>query len=61
LKLSVILRGGLCPEESLRRFEEEEIFLGDVIAACEKCGLDVPRIPKKNFPFPGGYFLVPHV
>jgi hypothetical protein len=30
----------LCPEESLRRFEEEEIFLADVIAACEKCELD---------------------
>jgi hypothetical protein len=39
LKLCVILRGGLCPEESLRRFEGEEIFLADVIAACEKCGL----------------------
>jgi len=32
----------LCPEESLRRFEEEEIFLGDVIAACEKWGLTLP-------------------
>jgi len=31
----------LCPEESLRRFEEEEIFLADAIAACEKCGLIV--------------------
>src|SRR5258708_10458264 len=39
LKQCVILRGGLCPEESLRRFEEEELFLADVIAACEKCGL----------------------
>jgi hypothetical protein len=40
LKPCVILRGGLCPEESLRRFEEEEIFPADVIAACEKCGLN---------------------
>ena len=39
LKQCVILRGGLCPEESLRRFEGEEIFLADVIAACEKWGL----------------------
>ena len=39
LKQCVILRGGLCPEESLRRFEGEEIFLADIIAACEKCGL----------------------
>ena len=60
LKLSVILRGGLCPEESLRRFEEEEIFLADVIAACEKCGLDVARFPKANSSFPGGYFSAPH-
>jgi hypothetical protein len=30
----------LCPEESLRRFEEE-IFLAEVIAACEKCGLAI--------------------
>jgi len=37
----VILRGGLCPEESLRMVEEEEIFLADVITACEKCGLDI--------------------
>jgi hypothetical protein len=29
----------LCPEESLRRFVGEEIFLADIIAACEKCGL----------------------
>ena len=29
----------MCPEESLRGFEEEEIFLADVIAACEKSGL----------------------
>jgi hypothetical protein len=29
----------LCPEESLCGFEEEEIFLADAIAACEKCGL----------------------
>jgi hypothetical protein len=39
LKHCDILRGGLCPEESLRRFEGEEIFLADVIAACEKWGL----------------------
>jgi len=38
LKQCVILRGGLCPEESLRGFEEEEIFLADIFAAYEKCG-----------------------
>src|SRR6266852_3196516 len=37
LKQCVILRGGLCPEESLCRLEEEDLFLADVIAACEKC------------------------
>ena len=40
LKQCVILRGGGCPEESLRGFEEEEIFQADDIAASEKCGLD---------------------
>jgi len=39
LKPCVILRGGWCPEESLRGFEEEEIFLTDTVAACGKCGL----------------------
>ncbi len=39
LKQCVILRGGLCPEESLRNLEEEKIFLANVIAAFEKCGL----------------------
>ena len=39
LKQGVILRGGLCPEESLRGPEEEELFLADVIAAFEKCGI----------------------
>ena len=33
----------MCPEESLRRFEEEEIFLADFIAACEKCDLGLMR------------------
>ena len=29
----------MCPEESLRNLEEEKIFLANVIAAFEKCGL----------------------
>jgi hypothetical protein len=29
----------LRPEESLCGLEEEELFLADVIAACERCGL----------------------
>jgi len=33
LKPCVILRGDLCPEESLPGFEEEETFLADDIAA----------------------------
>jgi hypothetical protein len=41
LKQCVILRGGLCPEESLRGLEKEGLFLADVIAAYEKCGLTV--------------------
>jgi len=39
LKRCVILRGGLCPEESLRRYKKKGTFLAGVIAACEKCGL----------------------
>jgi hypothetical protein len=39
LRQCVILRGDLCPEESLRSLEEGEVFLADVIAACEKWGL----------------------
>jgi hypothetical protein len=38
-KQYVILRGGLCPEESLRGLENAGLFLADVIAACEKSGL----------------------
>src|SRR4029077_12412067 len=47
LKPGVILRGCLCPEESVRGFEEEEIFLAEVIAACEKCGFS-PRKRKEK-------------
>src|SRR5712692_7289596 len=57
LKQCVILRGGLCPEESLRRFEEEELFLADVIAACEKSGLTA-ALPEGKSKYVYTLFLV---
>src|SRR4029077_9598177 len=50
LRQCVILRGAWCLEESLFGLEKEELFLADVIAACEECGLKDGLVVNRDHP-----------